>query len=78
MSSHGAFVIIPGSDENTSPEAILSLTRTGCHLEAFSVNSNSSLREKNNGKEEKTVKAGTSKDSGKCQSSLLTREGANS
>ena len=71
MSSHGAFVIIPGSDENTSPEAILSLTRTGCHLEAFSVNSNSSLIGKNNGKEEKTVKewstreAGTSKNSGK-------------
>ena len=55
MSSHGAFVIIPGSDENTSPEAMLSLTRTGCHLEAFSVNSYSSLEE-NNRKQENIKK----------------------
>ena len=47
ISSHGAFVITPGSDENTSPDAMLSLTRTACHLEAFSVISNSSLIEKN-------------------------------
>ena len=33
----------PGKVENTSPEAMLSLTRTGCHLDAFSVSSNSSL-----------------------------------
>ena len=61
MSSHGAFVIIPGSDENTSPEAILSLTRTGCHLEAFSVNSYSSLIEKNNRKQEKILKKWSTK-----------------
>ena len=46
MSSHGAFVITEGRDENTSPDAMLSLTRTACQRDAFSVSSNSRLRVK--------------------------------
>ena len=43
ISSHGALVITLGRVANTSPDAILSLTRTACHRDDFSVISYSSL-----------------------------------
>lgn len=44
-SSHGALFIKVGKDAKTSPDMMLSLTRTGCQRDAFSVSSYSRLTE---------------------------------